>query len=260
MPLATELMADRWENLLCGWVTPEECTKLKGMPSYAITSGLHLVAAVGIERARLLITKCIEDKVFPEMDHKGYRRCVWVGKDRCETYSKKVVCKKHMAHAVTTAPGVFKSPLLSEAFKHYSTSPSKMTLDNELALQRTMLYALTNKVNSDDVPMDMIGAITALCDKIGSSVERMSKLNVITPEVVDRMLVQVVNIMSEYVPAQNLEEASKKILQINVLEPIANIPYEPGDEVKAKDMEFKLKRAGELKRTLELMQVQRELE
>jgi hypothetical protein len=122
-----------------------------------------------------------------------------------------------------------------------------------------MLFALTRKVQGDDIPFDILAAITALCDKIGGNVERMSKINTITPEVVERLLDKIVDIMGDYVDADRLVECSERIMAVSVLEPVSVIPYEPGDEVKAVDYTHKIEQIGKLAKQVELLQAERDL-
>lgn len=137
------------------------------------------------------------------------------------------------------APKLFKSPLLREAFDHYMKAPNKHSLDQEIALQRTMLVVIMQKVD-DNITMHEVAAITTLCDKIANVVEKSSKLNAITPEKITTLFNAVVEILAEYVPKDKLEEVAAKIEAANPLKAQAMVPYVPGEEILINDMKYKI--------------------
>jgi seryl-tRNA synthetase len=127
----------------------------------------------------------------------------------------------------------FRSEELRDSYDKLMNMPQRMQLDSEQAMMRLMLMQLVKKIDSKkDVPIDLIAAITTMCEKISSITEKMSKMNEITPETIDRILNAVVDILVDYVPADKLEEATDKVQMLTQTKRVCSIPFEPGDTLK----------------------------
>jgi hypothetical protein len=86
-------------------------------------------------------------------------------------------------------------------------------------------------VQNDNVPLQIIEAVTVMVDKTKQMVEAMSKLNQLTPETVDNILNAVVKIMEKYVSPENLEAAASEISALNLTEPVSEVLPDPGVEM-----------------------------
>lgn len=229
--LVTELIGDNWPEVLKDFLVDEEATAIRSLPIIGISSGIKLAKAVGKGRAKQLIKL---SKVYPEIDCDGNRRCVHsINGFRCKNYSDIPVCKKHFEKASMLSPATFKSATLREAYMRNLANPRKLQADSELAVMRTMLELLLSKANDQgNMPIEMIGAISALSEKITIVIDRMSKMQEITPEKVETMMERVVDIISTYVPPDKLKECADKISSVNLHQPSCTIGYVPGETVE----------------------------
>ena len=127
---------------------------------------------------------------------------------------------------------VFKNQQLRDLYHQLHTSPSRGQLDAEQAVMRMMLAQMLERLDTTKgIPLDFIAQVTVMCEKISGVTEKMAKLNVITPEQVDRLLEQITTIFVKYVPEESLDGALEEIKALKIGGKIANIEYEPGDRV-----------------------------
>jgi hypothetical protein len=222
-------------------LTVEQAEMLKAMPETQLSSMVPLALAAGKEKAREIQPLL---PFNPEINVDGLRRCVYVDQDgcRCEEYGTKdiPVCRKHKAKAASLGT-YFRSPKLRETYEAFANSPSKMKFDGELSLMRTMLASLLEKINDDNLNMEVIGAVTAMCEKITVATERMAKLEKITPEQLNVLMTRMVEVASKYVPADKLDEFAKDVEQIDLdkqdLKTVNGLPYAPGNNIGGAEIE-----------------------
>jgi hypothetical protein len=229
--LETCLYADNWHNLLGSMLTDEEKIQLDKAPDTAILSCLKLANVIGKVRAKELVAL---SGACAEIDFSGGRRCVMViDNKRCKRYNTLPCCEDHYGDAMSLSPAVFKNQDLRNAYLRQLQNPRKIQLDTEVALMRTMMELMLKKVSADtgNMPLELIGAITAMCEKTSVVVEKMSKLNAITPEKIDEMMDRVVEIISEYLPHDKLRECAEKLKMVQISAPGCEIGYNPGDQV-----------------------------
>lgn len=218
-------------------VTSEQLLKIKKLPKLEISSMIPLVMALGKTRAKQTA------KLLPmkfEMNAEGERRCVYVDDEgkRCEKYGTKniPVCVKHLER-VTMIGHFFKSPKLREMYQRFASDKEKMSCDGELAMMRTMLATLLEKMDEDNVNIEVIGAVTAMCDKITVVVDRMAKLEKITPEQLNILMQRMVAISANYIPADKLEDFAKEVevLSVSGAAPVMEGRFLPGESVETSD-------------------------
>lgn len=207
------------------------------MPSTQLCSAILLEAAVGKLRSRELI-KLVGIK--PEINFSGERRCVYVvNGTRCCNYGSIPVCEKHFKEA-SMLSGHFKSAQLRDEYNRLLGSKYKMHLDGELAMMRLMLGVLVNKLGDNgNVAFEHVAAITAMCEKISGVVDKMSKMNTLTPETIDKMLERVTEIVGKYVPAEHLDAIAAEIAGVQPTVNACDIQFDPGEQVKLTNGEVK---------------------
>jgi hypothetical protein len=155
--------------------------------------------------------------------------------ERCRHYGDKnvPVCKKHYKDAKMIG-NHFGSPMLRETYKRFFEDPNKMRCDGELTLMRTMLASLLQRITDENLNIEVIAGVTTMCDKITMVIERMGKIEKITPEHLNLLMQQMTEVAAKYIPADKLEEFAADVERISV-EPdkiTQRIPYEPGNEVE----------------------------
>jgi hypothetical protein len=115
-----------------------------------------------------------------------------------------------------------------------ANDPQKLNCFSELALMRTMLASLLQRVSDENANMEVIGGITAMCDKITVVVERISKLEKVTPEHLNALMKALTEVAIKFIPAEQVESFADEVEKISI-EPDALIqvkPYVPGEEVE----------------------------
>lgn len=226
--LETKLVHGDWSEVLKDFLTPIELYALSKFPKTSVLSAPLLEEAIGASRARKVIR---ESGILPEINTNGERRCTYVlnGK-RCKKYNNIPVCDTHFDRACMLS-NHFKSASLRKEYERLMNSPYKMHLDSELAMMRLMLGVLVGKINDGGVSMEHVVAITQMSEKIAGVVDKMSKMNAVTPETVDKLMNGVVQIIAQYVPADQLPQISAEIAKINPKVNSCDVPYEPGDKI-----------------------------
>jgi hypothetical protein len=215
-------------------LTLDEISTLRGLPPTQLSSMIPLVVAAGKKKAKEIVELLPFD---PEIDVNGNRRCVFVDPHgvRCERYGDKdmPLCKQHRKKAASLGT-YFSSPRLRETFEAFATSSNKLQADGELALMRTMLASLLRQVRDDSINLEIIGAVTAMSEKITVVIERISKMSQLTPEHLQRLMSKMVEIAGEYVAPDKLEEFAKRVEQIELddLPPTLTSPLMPDDNIQ----------------------------
>lgn len=213
---------------------PDQIKYLRSLPSGDLSSMIPLVLSIGDRKASQ-----IQDKLpfVPEIDHRGHRRCVYVNRDgnRCGRYGDAdiPICSRHTGKAMMLGTH-FKSKMLRDTFQGFYNDPQKLNCFSELALMRTMLAAILQRVSDENANMEVIGGITAMCDKITVVVERISKLEKVTPEHLNALMKALTEVAIKYIPAEQVESFADEVEKISI-EPDALIqvkPYMPGEEVE----------------------------
>lgn len=238
--IATMLEGRHWADILEPYVDKEEYLLLLNCRSTKILSIHTLIETVGKIKAKKLEKLANEAGFFAEIGRDSTRRCVYIkdGK-RCKAYVKGIMCVDHHKE-VGMFSNFFRSVEFKERFEAFRTSSQKMQLDNEQALLRVLITELVSKMGKPgDVPIELIGGITTMIDKLANMTDKMSKMSEITPEAVENLLDKVVDIMIKYVPKENLEQASSEVAKLSIvkIEPKqeftagTNIEY-AGEEVK----------------------------
>jgi len=212
-----------------------EIQTLRSLPPTKLSSMIPLVIAAGKKKA-----EHIQDILpfTPEVDTNGQRRCVYIDSkgDRCEKYGDKntPVCHKHK-HKAASLGTYFQSPTLRQTYDAFVTSPDKMKADGELALMRTMLATVLSKVNDENINLEVIAAVTTMSEKITQTVDRISKLEKITPEHLQNLMKKMVEIASDYIPTEKLDEFAHRIEGLNLddsdIRLVSGVRYMPGETV-----------------------------
>jgi len=221
------------EQLLSLGLTTEEIATLRAIPAPKLSSMIPIAVAAGKAKAKEIQSNLTFD---PEIDVSGHRRCVYVSVngDRCTNYGTKdlPVCSKHKSKAASLGT-YFRSPKLRETYEAFNNSPVKMHCDGELALMRTMLSALLEKINDDNINLEVIGAVTAMCEKITTTVDRMSKLEKITPEQLNNLMIRMVDVAAKYIDPEKLELFAKDVedMKIGGNKVVANYDFIPGEVI-----------------------------
>ena len=240
--IQTKLEGPDWTAILGDNLTDEEKFHVLASPQPPLLSSRQLKTLFGKLRADELLAL---SPIMPEINYHGHRRCVYVDDDstRCMRYASMPCCEQHYQYARQLAPTVFKATSLKEIHRKHLMSPKKIQLDNELALMRTMQELMLNKfknIDADKIPLELMGAITTMSEKIGGVVEKMSKMNQITPETVESMMDQVVDLVGEYLPADKLREFAEKAKRIRPETASCSIPYEPDDTIMIDDSDINI--------------------
>jgi hypothetical protein len=227
--ICTSLEGRSWLELLSSRLTPNEKEKLKSLNKSSVLSAIQLHQAVGNRLRAQKLMKSIEP-ILSEISLEGHRRCVYVFDNgvRCREYTLQGMCGSHMS-AVANFTKHFKSQKLRDQFVTFMNDPHKMRLTGELSLLRVMLVQMISRSEHDVLPIQHIEAITVLCEKIMSMSVNMSKLNQLTPEVVDNILNKAVDVLAKYLPADRLMEAAKEIQALALVDPTAETPIDPGN-------------------------------
>jgi hypothetical protein len=214
-------------------LTSEQIAYIRGVPRQQLSTLIPLLKAVGKQR----VPEVVESLPFiAEINERGHRRCVMkIDGVRCEKYGDKdvPVCKEHYKDAKMLG-NHFGSPILRETYKRFYEDPNKMRCDSELTLMRTMLASLLQRITDDNLNIELIAGVTSMCDKITSVVERMGKIEKLTPEHINILMQQMTEVAAKYIPADKLEAFAVDIEKISV-EPnklTQRIPYQPGAEVE----------------------------
>lgn len=225
-------LSDKYLKDTCR-LTQDEIDYIRKMPSQQLSTLIPLVVAIGKKKAEQVA------KTLPfiaEINEQGCRRCVMLQDgQRCLRYGDKnvPVCKEHYKDAKMIG-NHFGSPMLRETYKRFYEDPNKMRCDSELTLMRTMLASLLQRVTDDNLNTEVIAGIAAMCDKITIVVERMGKIEKITPEHLNLLMAQMTEVASKYIPADKLEAFADDIEKISV-EPnklTQLVPYEPGNTIE----------------------------
>jgi hypothetical protein len=104
-----------------------------------------------------------------------------------------------------------------------------MQLKNEQALMRVLITELVQKMGKPgDVPIELIGGLTTMIDKLTNMTEKMAKMNEITPESVEALLDKVVDILCKFVPPEKLQEASTEVAKLSIVKIESTEEYEDG--------------------------------
>lgn len=170
--------------------------------------------------------------ILPEISLEGQRRCIYVHDNgvRCDKYTASGMCKEHMSN-VTTFSKHFKSQQLRDQFISFVNDPRKMQLGNELAMLRVMIVQMIQRNKSEVMSTESIVCITQLCEKVMTMATAMSKLNQLTPEVVDNILNNAINVLAKYLPPDKLVEAAKEIQALSLVDPAVDTPIDPGNTI-----------------------------
>ena len=202
----------------------------------SVTSEIKLFAVLGKVRGRELLKLT---KYLCEIDEEGLRRCVFKRDGvRCKAYGSLPVCDKHYEKATMISPTIFKNSSLRQAYMRNLANPRKLQADSELAVLRTMMELLISKTSeSGNLPMEQIAAISTLAEKITTVVDKMHKMNEITPEKIELLMEKVVDIISEYVHPDKLKECASKITEVGASLPSCTVPYLPGDSIELRNSE-----------------------
>lgn len=241
---ATQLSQLSVEELHKLGLTDEEIALLRTLPTTKLSSMIPVVLATGRKKAEHIQQLL---PFAPEIDVNGNRRCVYVDTagNRCDNYGNQntPVCKHHAKKAQQLGT-YFQSPTLRKTYEAFATSPDKMKIDGELALMRTMLATLLSKINDENINIELIAGITAMSEKITQAVERISKLERITPEHLQNLMKKMVDIAADFIPADKLPDFAAKIEKINLndsnVELREDIRYMPGDMVQGVKVEAKV--------------------
>lgn len=215
------LQGGRWETICADFLTPEQVKALRRLPEGELLSETLLCMGIGTTAAKKVLAR---SGVKAEIRRDGARRCVITKNgERCDTYvtpdhaayvNRQVVCKKHTKVAMNLT-SFFTSERLKDAYEAFRTDPAKMQADGELAMMRLMLSQLVERMSDDRViSMDQIAAITTLCEKITQTIERISKVEKLTPENMERIIGEIVKLSASYVPPEKLAEFAQKVEEI----------------------------------------------
>jgi hypothetical protein len=130
------------------------------------------------------------DLIIPEFSQKEGRRCCFVKASgmRCTQYSAlgAPICEYHY-RLVESVPRMndrfltaIKNESLRTAYQKHLQDPNRKSIESEVALMRAMLDALLHRVevgaDLNKLPIEMMGAITTMCEKITGTVEKMANM------------------------------------------------------------------------------------
>lgn len=212
----TSIAAMPDDKLISLGLTPDEIKLLRGMPDTQLSSMIPLVVTAGKERAREMQIKLGFE---PEVDIHGNRRCVYVDTSgaRCEQYGNKdiPVCRKHKTYAASVGT-YFKTPKLRETYNAFMNSPEKLKCDGEIALMRTMLTTIVSKLDDGNTNLEIVGAIISISEKITNTIDKMSKLEKITPEQLDILMKKMVDVAAKYIDPDKLSDFARDVEAIEM--------------------------------------------
>lgn len=242
--IETTLEGRHWADVLEKLVSHEDYLLLLNCRSSKLLSIHSLIECVGKRRARFFEKLANEAGVFAEIGIDGARRCVYVkdGK-RCKCYVSGIMCVAHYEE-VSMFTTFFKSQEFKQRFEAFRNSPHRMHLTDEQALLRVLITELVSKMGKPgDVPIELIGGLTTMIDKLSAMTDKMSKMNEITPEAVENLLDKVVDILIKFVPQERLEEASKEVSKLKIVKVEPTIAYDPGVNIEyaGEEVEVKVK-------------------
>ena len=231
--ICTILEGRSWVEILGGLLQHREIDKLNALPRSKVLNAVQLEQAVGKTRASHLLRRTT---ILPEIAQNGKKRCIYVYDNtlRCRQYTDEGMCGCHMS-AVENFTKHFKSRKIKDQFLTFVNDPQKMRLTGEMAMLRVMIVQMIGRVQGDDMPIQTIQAVTVLCEKVMNMATTISKMNQLTPEVVDNILNKTIEIMSKYLPPDRLVEAAKEISLLATVDPSANSPIEPGQMIEVEN-------------------------
>jgi hypothetical protein len=223
------------DKLLALGLTQDEIKLLRSMPETQLSSMVPVSIATGKGRAKEIQAQLDFD---PEIDYHGNRLCVYVDAagHRCDKYGSKdiPVCAKHKTHAASIGT-YFRSPKLRETYNAFMNSPEKLRCDGELALMRTMLSTVIAKITDDNANLEIIGAVISISDKITNTIDRMAKLEKVTPEQLDVLMKKMVEVAAKYIPADKLTDFAKDVEGIDLedrpLRTVTGLPFIPDEPI-----------------------------
>jgi hypothetical protein len=240
--IETTLEGRHWADVLENLVDKEEYLALLNCRSSKLLSIHSLIECVGKGKARTYEKLANEAGVFAEIGRDGARRCVYVkeGK-RCKAYVKGIMCVEHYEE-VSMFTRFFQSQEFRQRFEAFKNSPQRMQLNDEQALMRVLITELVSKMGKPgDVPIELIGGLTTMIDKLSVMTDKMAKMNEITPEAVENLLDKVVDILVKFVPQEKLEEASKEVSKLKITKIESTLAYDPGANIEYAGEEVKIK-------------------
>jgi len=221
-----KLTSDCWLEALEGKLTIAEIGAIESLPKTPLLSAGKLAAAVGLRRASKLCKG-----VYPEVWFDGTRRCLHIEPTgvRCIYYAESGVCNAHFKEAAMLS-GSFKSITLKREYERLMQSPAKMHLDSEVSMMRLMLGIAVGQLKDGAINLEHVVLVTQLCEKISNVVDKMSKMNSITPETIDNMISGMVNIVARYVTADQLALIADEVAQLNPKVNISTVQSLPGED------------------------------
>lgn len=231
--IATRLEGRHWVDVLDGDIEPQEYNLLLCAKTTKMLNINVLIGVVGKTKARELEKRANERGVFAEIGRDGARRCVYIkeGK-RCKCYNKGIMCTEHYQE-VSMFTKFFQSVEFRQRFEAFKRSPHSMQLKNEQALMRVLITELVSKMGKPgDVPIELIGGLTTMIDKLTNMTEKMAKMNEITPESVETLLDKVVDILIKFVPTEKIQEASAEVSKLSIVKVEAEEEYEEGTNIE----------------------------
>ncbi len=134
----------------------------------------------------------------------------------------------------------FKSQKLRDQFQEFVNDPHKMRLTGEMALLRVMLVQMISRTESDTLPIQHIEAITVLAEKVMGMANTISKMNQLTPEVVDNILNKAIEVLAKYLPPDRLVEAAQEIQALSNTDPKPVEPIEVGNFIEVDERTLRI--------------------
>lgn len=231
--IATLLEGRHWADVLENIVSNEEYITLLSCRSSKLLSIHSLIGNVGNVKAKKYEKLANEVGVFAEIGRDDTRRCVYVKDNkRCKHYVKGIMCIEHYEE-VGMFTSFFQSVEFKQRFEAFRNSPAKMHLDNEQALMRVLITELVSKMGKPgDVPIELIGGMTTMIDKLTNMTEKMAKMNEITPEAVENLLDKVVDILIKFVPKEALAEASAEVAKLSIVKIEPKLDFTGGTNIE----------------------------
>jgi hypothetical protein len=179
-----------------GYGTPEWLTAYKALPAHLrarkqdfpdkLSHGVNFRVAVLAKK--VLYGPHNRFGFMPEYSGENQRRCCFVKGNgmRCKRYGQGPVCSYHY-RLVESVPNMsdrflasIQSLPLQQAYKAHLQDPTRKSMDQELALMRTMLDVLLSRftvgMELSNVPMEQVSSITTMCKIITETVERMANV------------------------------------------------------------------------------------
>lgn len=188
--------------------------------------------------------------IIPEISQHGRRRCVFVSPTtgaRCLHYAQQgVICREHMKHKrrlerefrkYDMMEKLLKNSTLREMYEDFKNSDAR-SLEEEIALQRTMLGTLLSQIPEEldpsKFPLEIVQAVVEISDKVSRSVEKYDRIQhklglLITPEQVQllmRRMLQIVDSVLRLEPDQLEVIADRMERELTVARP-TGVSYNP---------------------------------